>query len=116
IEQFKLYSQSIDSLLTNIYKDSVSRRNSAMEIVKKIANRPINSNEKAEQDLKEMKEMVANSVLLQLEPYLTSLSAQPINETRIKEAKKVLDNILSLYTKEGQEQIKMRYPWIFQTN
>ncbi len=116
IEQFKLYSQSIDSLLTNIYNDSVSRRNSAMEIVKKIANRPINSNEKAEQDLKEMKEMVANSVLLQLEPYLTSLSAQPINETRIKEAKKVLDNILSLYTKEGQEQIKMRYPWIFQTN
>ena len=58
--------------------------------------------------------MVASSILLQLEPYLTSLSAQPINETRIKEAKKMLEYIMSLYPEDTKAQIRQKYPWIFQ--
>lgn len=112
INQFKTYSQYIDSSLTNITKESISRHNSAVEILKSVAYRNLSINEKSEQLSEKLKEAVSDSILIQLEPYLTSLSAQPINEGRIKDAKTMLENIISISSEQQKNIIKQKYPWI----
>ena len=114
VNQFKNYLIYINSLITNISNDSITRQKSAIKILNKLAYGHLSINEKIENQSDNLKQMLTDSILIQLEPYLTSLSAQPINETRIKEAKNMLDNILSICGEQQKNQIKEKYPWIFQ--
>ena len=113
---FKQYSLYLNSLLDKVSDSSKSRRDSAMELLKKLANRNLTVNESTEKQLEDLKQMLTDSILIQLEPYLISLSAQPINEARLKEAKKMLENILSISGDQQKQQIMQKYPWIFQNN
>ena len=114
VNSFRLFSTYIGSSLNNISNETKSKANSAIEILNKIAYRSLTINEKTELLSEELKQMLADSILIQLEPYLTSLSAQPINEARIKEAKNMLENILSISGEKQKSVIKQKYPWIFQ--
>ncbi len=114
LSKFNEFASSISNFLKIVSNNSKICRNRATEIIKNIAERGIQNHEEADKNLEIIKQMVASSILLQLEPYLTSLSAQPINETRIKEAKKMLEYIMSLYPEDTKAQIRQKYPWIFQ--
>ena len=96
--------------------NSKTSRNKAVELLKNISERNISIQEKAEQDMGYIKQMVANTIFMQIEPYLKSLSAQRLDSTdsRIKEAKKILNYILELCSNEEKTYIKQTYPWIFQ--
>ena len=111
---FKQYSLYLNSLLDKVSDSSKTRRDSAMETLKKLAYRNLTVNETTELQSENIKQMLTDSILIQLEPYLTSLSAQPINENRIKEAKNMLDNILSICGDQQKKLIREKYPWIFQ--
>ena len=114
LPKFNEFASNISSFLKIVSDNSKFSRHKATEIIRKIADRGIQNNVNAEKNLEQIKEMVASSILLQLEPYLTSLSAQPINETRIKEARSMLEYIMSLYPENTKALIKQKYPWIFQ--
>ncbi len=114
LNSVKQFNQFIANNLRNVYKKSKAKSDSALNLLKKISNRNIDIQANAEEQMLQMKEMVATSILIQLEPYLTSLSAQPVNETILKEARKTLEYILNLYPAESQKAVKERYPWIFQ--
>lgn len=116
INQFKNYLVYINSLLTNISNESIARQKSAIEVLNKLAFRSLSINEKIEQQSEQLKQMIADSIFIQLEPYLTSLSAPPINETRLKEAKALLNNILSISSEQQKNNIIQKYHWILQSN
>ena len=116
IKSFKDFSLNIKSYLSSVSDNSKTSRNKAVELLKNISERNISIQEKAEQDMGYIKQMVANTIFMQIEPYLKSLSAQRLDSTdsRIKEAKKILNYILELCSNEEKTYIKQTYPWIFQ--
>ena len=116
INALKTFAHSINYSLLTISNGYKIQSKSTKNILETIASRYKNSQEISEEQLKEIKEMVAGSILTQLDPYLLSLTAQPINEDRIKEAKKMLNLVLGLYSEESRQIIKQKYPWIFQNN
>ena len=116
VNTVKQFAQSISNRLIFVSNNSKAQGKSASELLKKIANRNIAVQEQEELKVEAMKHMVAATILMQIDPYLKSLSAQPLGPTdkRIKDAKNILDYILVLCTPEQQNAIKQSYPWIFQ--
>ena len=114
VNDFKNFAHQVNFYLANIAIKSKNQANKAKEALRNIASRNSIQQLNAEEQMILMKQMVADSILLQLDPYLISLSAQPINEDRIKEVEKTLNYILSLYPEETKNQVKQKYPWIFQ--
>lgn len=114
VNTFKQYSMYLKNLIDNASKESKSRRNRAIELLKRISNKSLTITENMEMQNEYLKQVIADSILIQIEPYLTSLSAQPINEVKIKEAKLMLENILSISSEQEKNRIKQKYDWIFQ--
>ena len=116
IENYKLFVQSVNLHLTNFAIKAKNQSDSAKATLRSIATRYTLDQLNAEDQMKVIKKMIAESILIQLDPYLVSLSAQPINEDRLKEANKMLNYILALYPEESRNIIKQKYYWIFQNN
>ena len=115
VNEFKHFTQQINFYLASLAIKSKKQADTAKEALRSIASRNSIQQLNAEVQMLLIKQMVADSILLQLDPYLLSLSAQPINEDRIKEAEKTLNYILALYPEETKKLVKQKYPWIFQT-
>lgn len=118
IKTFKEFSTNVNNYLKSVSNNSKVSRNLALGLIKKISDRNIQMHMSSEQNMEYIKNMVAGTILMQIEPYLKSLTAQPIspNDARIIEARKLLDYILTLCPLETQNAIKHNYPWIFQSN
>lgn len=116
-KSLKEYLLGINDLITKALIDSKTRSDHAIQILDKISNSDFTLNENIEKNSEKIKQMIASSILIQLEPYLTSLSANPsVNETRIKEVKKLLENILTICAEQEKNRIKHDYKWILETN
>ncbi len=118
VNTMKQFAQSICIHLSYISNNAKMQSRSATEILRKIGNRNITVQQKEELKVEAMKHMVAGTILLQIEPYLKSLTAQPLSPTdeRIKEAKKILDYVIDLCPPEQQTALKQTYNWIYQGN
>lgn len=116
VDTLKQYFIGLNHSITKVLKDSEYKRDYAIQTLDKIASKNLSLNENLEKNTNNIKHLLADSLLIQLEPYLTSLSANPsINESRIKAAKEVLEDILSICSEKGKNRIKQEYDWILQT-
>ncbi len=116
ISSIQELTKDINTYIKYISNNYSEKQKSYTELIKKIAERNIETQINSEKEIKDLKHMVANSLLIQIEPYLNSLSAQPINKGRIEEAKKVLEKIVSISSEEEKNKIIKNYYWIFNNN
>lgn len=98
--------------LDEIASSSVERRTRVQSALESVTNQPLRTAEKSEELMKQLRQTIAQSLLVQLTPYLVALSASPPDINRLGEAKALIHHIIALDPRL-EPGLKEKLPWLF---
>jgi proteasome lid subunit RPN8/RPN11 len=98
--------------MSEIATATANRRNRVQNALESVSSQPVRTLEQSEQVVNRLREAMAESILIQIMPYLASLSAQPLDMNRIREAQPLVKHIIQLDPRL-EPGLREKLPWLF---
>jgi len=98
--------------MSEIATATANRRNRVHKALESVSGQTVNSLEQSKQVISQLRETMAESILIQIMPYLVSLSSQPLDMNRIREAQPLVKHIIQLDPRL-ESGLREKLPWLF---
>ncbi|KAF1081877.1 MAG: hypothetical protein GQF41_1517 [Candidatus Rifleibacterium amylolyticum] len=109
------FSEDINDLvarMSEIATATANRRNRVHKALASVSGQTVTSLEQSKQVISQLREVMAESILIQIMPYLVSLSSQPLDMNRIREAQPLVKHIIQLDPRL-EPGLREKLPWLF---
>jgi len=109
------FSEDINDLvarMSEIATATANRRNRVHKALASVSGQTVTSLEQSKKVISQLREVMAESILIQIMPYLVSLSSQPLDMNRIREAQPLVKHIIQLDPRL-ESGLREKLPWLF---
>ncbi|PKL45322.1 MAG: hypothetical protein CVV42_18790 [Candidatus Riflebacteria bacterium HGW-Riflebacteria-2] len=98
--------------MSEIATATANRRSRVHNALESVSGQTVNNLEQSEQVINRLKEAMAESILIQIMPYLVTLSSQPLDMNRIRDAQPLVKHIIQLDPRL-EPGLREKLPWLF---
>ncbi len=98
--------------MSEIATATANRRSRVQKALESVSGQTVTSLEQSKQVVTQLREAMAESILIQIMPYLVSLSSQPLDMNRIREAQPLVKHIIQLDPRL-EPGLREKLPWLF---
>ncbi|GAB1352053.1 hypothetical protein MASR1M12_07840 [Erysipelotrichia bacterium] len=102
----------LQGFVAQIASASFQRRSRVQSAIQAVASQVVSGNEQSQVVLQKLREAMAESLLIQLMPYLQALSVSQPDSNRLRETRQLIEHIIGLDPRLGPG-LKEKLPWLF---
>lgn len=109
---FAIEINEVQARLSEMASATVNRRNRVHRALESVTTDTITRAENSKQVMTNLREAMAQSLIIQIMPYLSALSSNPTDINRIDDAKLIIQHIIQLDPRLEPE-LRKQIPWLF---
>jgi len=98
--------------MSEVATSTENRRKRVQNALESVSGQAVRGLEQSEKVISQLREVMAESILIQIMPYLVSLSSQPLDMNRIREAQPLVKHIIQLDPRL-ESGLREKLPWLF---